>query len=314
MKFFSSLLLIFCSLFSYAQNIGIGTSTPHASAALEIKDSAKGILIPRMTMVQRNAIANPAEGLMVYQTDSTKGFWYFNGLSWQTDSRDLSSIHQSKNVIVFSTPGNYTWSVPSGINKITVEIWAGAGGGGGCGGSWTGNNVVTNFGSNGGKGGNGGYNKLTINVNSGVVFNLTVGKGGEFGQNAPVLNTGNYSPAVNGPAGRGQNGGDGINSIFGSIIAQSGSGGEGGFGSIIRWTDYFYVTQQPTGVALNGSNGIITNYQYLASNSNSQIRSYIPNNYIPSFPLSNSLGGNGGSISNNITPSTGEDGLILIYY
>jgi hypothetical protein len=83
MKFCSSLLLIFCYFFSYSQNIGIGTSTPHASAALEIKDSTKGILIPRMTMMQRNAIANPAEGLMVYQTDSTKGFWYNSMNQWK---------------------------------------------------------------------------------------------------------------------------------------------------------------------------------------------------------------------------------------
>ena len=80
---------IFVILFSFesrAQNIGIGTNTPNASAALEIRDTSRGILIPRMTMSQRNAIQNPAEGLMVYQTDSTKGFWYFNGLSWNFNS------------------------------------------------------------------------------------------------------------------------------------------------------------------------------------------------------------------------------------
>ena len=52
--------------------VGIGTTTPVPSAALEIKDTTRGLLIPRMTMVQRNAISTPATGLMVYQTDSTK--------------------------------------------------------------------------------------------------------------------------------------------------------------------------------------------------------------------------------------------------
>jgi hypothetical protein len=81
-KILASLVLIGSSLFSYSQNVGIGTNTPHVSAALEIQDTSKGILIPRMTMVQRNAIQNPAEGLMVYQTDSTRGFWYFSNNSW----------------------------------------------------------------------------------------------------------------------------------------------------------------------------------------------------------------------------------------
>jgi hypothetical protein len=83
------LTLIFTSLFSYSQNVGIGTNVPHGSAALEIQDTSRGILIPRMTMVQRNAIQNPAEGLMVYQTDSTKGFWYWDGLEW----RNFSTIN-----------------------------------------------------------------------------------------------------------------------------------------------------------------------------------------------------------------------------
>ncbi len=74
--------LFFISDFSFSQNVGIGTSFPHSSAALEVKDNSKGILIPRMTSVQRAAISNPAEGLMVYQTDETKGFWFFNGSNW----------------------------------------------------------------------------------------------------------------------------------------------------------------------------------------------------------------------------------------
>ncbi len=70
-----------CSI-AFSQNVGIGTNTPHPSAALDITDTAKGILIPRMTMNQRNAIQNPAEGLMIYQIDSTRGFWYYNASSW----------------------------------------------------------------------------------------------------------------------------------------------------------------------------------------------------------------------------------------
>ena len=72
------LLLICTTLFSatgYAQNVGIGTPTPDASAQLEIASTTKGILIPRMTLVQRTAITNPLQGLLVYQIDGTSGFY-----------------------------------------------------------------------------------------------------------------------------------------------------------------------------------------------------------------------------------------------
>lgn len=70
-----------CSLFS---QVGIGTNTPHSSAALEIANTAKGILIPRMTQTQRGNINSPATGLLIYQTDQTGGFYYFDGLTWSS--------------------------------------------------------------------------------------------------------------------------------------------------------------------------------------------------------------------------------------
>jgi uncharacterized protein (TIGR02145 family) len=63
-------------------SVGINTTTPHPSAALDITDTQRGLLIPRMTAQQRIAIQNPATGLMVYQTDSSSGFWYHNGQAW----------------------------------------------------------------------------------------------------------------------------------------------------------------------------------------------------------------------------------------
>jgi hypothetical protein len=77
-------LLILCISMNRmtAQNVGIGTTTPDASAILDINSGTKGLLIPRMTAVQRTAIAAPATGLQVYQTDGTKGFYYFDGTAW----------------------------------------------------------------------------------------------------------------------------------------------------------------------------------------------------------------------------------------
>ena len=61
---------------------GIGTVTPHASSALEINSITQGLLISRMTLAQRDAIVSPATGLMIYQTNSTPGFYYYNGTAW----------------------------------------------------------------------------------------------------------------------------------------------------------------------------------------------------------------------------------------
>ncbi len=68
--------------FPNSGSVGIGTTTPNASAKLEIKSTTKGLLIPRMTQAQRNAIPSPATGLLIYQTDNNPGFFYYNGIEW----------------------------------------------------------------------------------------------------------------------------------------------------------------------------------------------------------------------------------------
>ncbi len=65
------------------ENVGIGTKTPDNSAVLDIQASDKGLLIPRMLIEQKNAIKNPAKGLLVYQTNEKSGFYFFNGDSWK---------------------------------------------------------------------------------------------------------------------------------------------------------------------------------------------------------------------------------------
>lgn len=74
------LLITICCI-ARAQNVGIGTTTPNASAQLDISSTTKGILVPRMSTVQRNAIASPARGLLVFDT-TTNSFWFYNGTAW----------------------------------------------------------------------------------------------------------------------------------------------------------------------------------------------------------------------------------------
>lgn len=63
-------------------SIGIGTNTPSSSAKLEINSSNSGLLIPRMSETERNAINSPTAGLMIYQTNGTPGFYFYDGSVW----------------------------------------------------------------------------------------------------------------------------------------------------------------------------------------------------------------------------------------
>ena len=64
-------------------NVGIGTTTPDPSAVLELQASDKGMLVPRMTSTQRNAIVGPVDGLLVYDTDQDCFFYFVTGTGWQ---------------------------------------------------------------------------------------------------------------------------------------------------------------------------------------------------------------------------------------
>jgi hypothetical protein len=78
-------LLLFFFLLPFLGNsqIGIGTVTPNASSVLDISSTTQGMLAPRMTTAQRNAITAPADGLMVYDTDLKTFYFYVStSASW----------------------------------------------------------------------------------------------------------------------------------------------------------------------------------------------------------------------------------------
>jgi hypothetical protein len=81
MKFYPSLAMLLFLSFNANGQVGIGTDDPDQSSLLDIVSTTSGLLIPRMPQNDRNNITNPAAGLLIYQTDNTPGFYYFNG-SW----------------------------------------------------------------------------------------------------------------------------------------------------------------------------------------------------------------------------------------
>lgn len=86
MKSYLRIIILSVATFSaQAQSgVGINTTQPDASAALEIQSTTQGILIPRMTASERGLISSPATGLLIYQTDASAGFYFYNGTSWTT--------------------------------------------------------------------------------------------------------------------------------------------------------------------------------------------------------------------------------------
>lgn len=70
------------SAMGQVENVGIGTRNPDKSAILDLKSTDKGLLIPRLTSVQKLGIKEPVEGLIIYQTDETPGIFIFSQNKW----------------------------------------------------------------------------------------------------------------------------------------------------------------------------------------------------------------------------------------
>jgi len=288
------------NFYNNGSNIGIGTTTPNSSAALEVKDTAKGLLMPRMTMKQRLAITTPATGLMVYQTDSTTGLWYYDGTVWATNYKSTavdSIITAQPKGTKIGFSASTTWTCPAGVTQITVELWGGAGGGGGSAGGMVGycgywwNCYPGNIGAgfclrsiDGAKGGNGGYTKAVINVVPGNSYSINIGAGGTGGIAGPAPST--TSNSVGGTGGIG-----GTSSFSTILYAAPGLGGGG------STSPHTTVAGTSCISGTVGADGAISNYNYPTLNIGS--RSYIPTSILTQYPSSFSSGGSGAAKLND---------------
>jgi len=80
-----------------------GSGTVNYSAMLDISSTQRGVLIPRMSATQRNAIAGPATGLMVFD-NTTNSFWFYGGSAWREIKSDAANAAFS--AIIPSTTQN----------------------------------------------------------------------------------------------------------------------------------------------------------------------------------------------------------------
>lgn len=107
-----------CSVSAFAQGTSINTTgnAANASAILDVSSTTQGMLIPRMTLAQRNAISSPADGLMIYQTDGSRGLYAYDATttSWVSQNGSTSTMS-----IINSSAGAGTYNVSSDKNART---------------------------------------------------------------------------------------------------------------------------------------------------------------------------------------------------
>jgi hypothetical protein len=107
------------NIYNTSGNVGIGTSSPSESALLDISSTSKGILIPRMTASQKNAISSPTTGLLIFQTDAPTDFYYYNGSSWIS----LTEPNWTSAGTIQSVGWNATTTAPT-IGTTTVNDYS----------------------------------------------------------------------------------------------------------------------------------------------------------------------------------------------
>ncbi len=111
--------LFVIEIFTANAQVGINNTNPDASSALDITSTNSGILIPRMTKVQRDAITAPATGLMVFQTDNTPGFYYFEG-TWKPFAGESHWVAEGDNIYNGNT-GNVGVGTTNPTTKLHIE-------------------------------------------------------------------------------------------------------------------------------------------------------------------------------------------------
>jgi hypothetical protein len=95
------------NIYNNGSAVSIGTNSVDASAILNISSNDRGILIPRVTLTQRNAIPNPTNGLLIYQTDNTPGFYYYDGTNWvgMLNTNSNLNTNGSANSLIYTVDG-----------------------------------------------------------------------------------------------------------------------------------------------------------------------------------------------------------------
>ena len=120
--------LFFASTANAQVGVGVPAGDIHPSAELEVKSTTKGFLPPRMTNAERNSIATPATGLLIYQTDAVAnnpaGLYFYDGISWKNGIGAQGEVGPKGDKGDKGEQGA-AGSMPSGTTKGEMKYWDG---------------------------------------------------------------------------------------------------------------------------------------------------------------------------------------------
>ena len=127
------------NLYNNGTNIGIGTVAPNTTAIADLTSTTQGFLMPRMTTIQRNAIVNPANGLMIFNLTTGCPNYFFNNQWYEWCGTGVTPVAaiSSINCAGATTTGTLTQGMVS--NNVSVSI----GYLGGNGGSYSGQSIAS---------------------------------------------------------------------------------------------------------------------------------------------------------------------------
>jgi len=115
------ILFLLVSLYTRAQvSINTDNSSPDNSAMLDVKSTTRGLLIPRMTTTQRTGISSPAAGLLVYDSDLNKFFYYVqSSSSWV----NIGIVYPSPGIVISTGSAWGTSITDNSTNWNTAYSW-----------------------------------------------------------------------------------------------------------------------------------------------------------------------------------------------
>jgi hypothetical protein len=174
--------------------VGVGPSGDSPEASVTVSTEACQVSVQNLPI---------DSGVNATSKLGEDGQYYFTSLEGSNINNSMKSGSTSSgNVADFTTPGTYSWIVPSGVTSVLVLCIGGGGGGGSDSGTET---------DGGGGGGGGGIKRGTIGVNAGQTLIINVGSGG--------------AGAIGGSKGQAEIGESGQTSSCGTVSASGGGGG-----------------------------------------------------------------------------------------
>jgi hypothetical protein len=222
-KTISFLFILFTGMITLnAQSVGIGTTTPNTSAQLDINSNSKGMLVPRLTTAQRDAISNPAEGLLLYCTSDSLFYVYrtaWKKINFRLPYRDTAQAQYLFHIInnglngagtaitgesrnnsigVYGVTGN---AIPNNFGS-SIGVYGDNQSGGATGFGVYGRHSGTGVGvfgeADGGIGGNFSSDYLALQANGPTILrdNVSINSLGIFGQPSAILDISSNTQGV----------------------------------------------------------------------------------------------------------------------